>query len=67
MVEAIVNAHRINKVLRSRSPYRSHPDEKLYIIKGLTFGNLVIYTNGKIVTDAVTETFYILISSKRAI
>jgi hypothetical protein len=29
VVEAIVNAHRINKVLRSRSPYRSHPDEKL--------------------------------------
>jgi hypothetical protein len=65
VIESIVNAHRIDKVIRSANP-RGAGTERLYVIKGLTFGNALIYTKGKIVKDATSETFYILISSKRA-
>ena len=37
--------------------------KKLYVIKGITYDNLVVYTKGKI----SNENFYILISSKRAL
>jgi hypothetical protein len=65
VIESIVSAQRIDKVLRSTSTHRTG-QEKLYIIKGLTFSNVLVYTKGKIVKDAGLETFYILISSKRA-
>lgn len=65
VIESIVRAKRIEKVLRSTSAYRTGR-EKLYIIKGFTFTNVLVYTKGKLVKDAETETFYILISSKRA-
>ena len=67
VIEAIINAPRIDKVIRSHRPSKSGRTEKLYVIKGLTFGNIIIYTKGKIVKDAESETFYILISSKRAV
>ncbi len=63
VIESIVNAPRIAKVLRSNAA--GHP-ERLYVLKGRTFGNIIIYTKGKIVRDDDQETFYILISSKRA-
>lgn len=62
--EAILNAHCVDKILRSRSPRRYAPTEKIYVIKGLTFGNELIYTKGKIATNEGVETFYVLISSK---
>lgn len=60
--EAILNSDEIYKVLNSTNPYTGKK-EKLYIIKGLTYDNILIYTKGKIVTNK----FYILISSKRAL
>lgn len=66
VIESIVNARRIAKVIRSTRRGASAPVEKLYVIKGLTFANVLVYTKGKIVRDAGQETFYILISSKRA-
>ena len=66
VIESIVRARRISKILRSTSLHRRGP-ERLYIIKGLTLANVFVYTKGKIVKDAGRETFYILISSKRAI
>lgn len=63
VIESIVNAPRIEKTLRSSAAGRS---ERLYVLKGKTFGNLLVYTKGKIVRDAGEEMFYILISSKRA-
>lgn len=69
VAEAIVNAHRIDKVLRSHSEYRGARSERLYVIKGLTLANRLLYTKGKITRDTVEageehETFYILISAK---
>ena len=50
------------KVLNSSNPYTGKK-EKLYIIKGPTYDNILIYTKGKIYKNLL----YILISSKRAL
>lgn len=63
--EAIINAPAITKTLRSLNP-RSGRRETLYVIKGLTFDGLTIYTKGKIATFEGQEVFYVLISSKRS-
>ncbi|MCY2950704.1 MAG: hypothetical protein NTU53_01855 [Planctomycetota bacterium] len=66
VIEAIVNAHRIDKVLRSRSPLRRSASDRLYVIKGMTLDNVVIYTKGKIVRELNRMVFYVLISCKKA-
>ena len=63
--ESILNAPSIFKALRSRNP-RTRLPEKLYVIKGLTFDGLDIYTKGKILTKEGVAIFYVLISSKRS-
>jgi hypothetical protein len=63
--EAIINAPAITKTVRSRNP-RSGRRETLYVIKGLTYDSLTIYTKGKIATFEGREVFYVLISSKRS-
>ena len=63
--EAILNAPAITKVLRSRNP-TSGKREMLYVIKGLTFDGLAIYTKGKILKQEQQEVFYVLISAKRS-
>ena len=60
--ESILNADEIYKVLNSSNPYTGKK-EKLYIIKGPTYDNILIYTKGKIYKNLL----YILISSKRAL
>jgi hypothetical protein len=63
--ESILNAPAMFKALRSRNP-KSRKPELLYIIKGLTFDGLDIYTKGKILTREGVDVFYVLISSKRS-
>jgi len=63
--EAILNAPAVTKSLRSRNPV-SGKREMLYVIKGLTFDGLAVYTKGKILKYAEQEVFYVLISSKRS-
>ena len=63
--EAIINAPAITKTLRSRHP-RSARRETLYVIKGITYDGMVIYTKRKIATFEGREVFYVLISSKRS-
>ncbi|MSS73237.1 MAG: hypothetical protein EXS64_17375 [Candidatus Latescibacteria bacterium] len=63
--EAILNAPAITKILRSRNSQSRHR-ETLYVIKGLTFDGLLIYTKGKILIHQQQEVFYVLISSKRS-
>ena len=55
----------ISKALRSRNP-RTKKSEKLYVMKGLTFDGLDIYTKGKILTRKGVDVFYVLISTKRS-
>jgi len=63
--ESILNAPGLNKVLRSRDPH-THRAEKLYVIKGLTFDGVDVYTKGKILKTETGDVFYVLISSKRS-
>ena len=42
VIEAIVNARRIDKVLRSKSRRRGVAREKLYVIKSTTFSDLMV-------------------------
>lgn len=60
--ESILNADEIYKVLNSTNPYTGEK-EKLYIIKGPTYDDILIYTKGKVYKNQL----YILISSKRAL
>jgi len=64
--ESIINAERIEKTIVSTSDRRSSRREKLYVIRGPTYANIVVYTKGKLVRDDEREMFYVLISSKRA-
>lgn len=60
--EAILSADEIYKVLNSTNPHTGEK-EKFYIIMGLTYDDILIYTKGKIADNR----FYILISSKCAL
>ena len=63
--EAILNAPCIHKSLSSRNP-STGAREKLYVIKGMTFDGIDVYTKGKILVHLDEEVFYVLISSKRS-
>jgi len=63
--EAILNAPAVYKVIRSKNRLSGHV-EPLYVIKGLTFDGLAVYTKGKIMKKDGHEVFYVLISSKRS-
>jgi hypothetical protein len=66
VLEAIINAPRIDKVLRSRSRFRGQRSEKLYVIKSRDYTGTYIYTKGAIVREAEREVFYILVSARIA-
>jgi hypothetical protein len=66
VVESILNAVTIYKRLRSTSPSRNKRREYLYVIQSTNLDGLVIYTKGKLVDEAGIETYYFLVSSKRA-
>lgn len=62
--EAVINAQRIKKILRSRSPYRSGAGEKLYVIEGFNYEGTLLYTKGAIKNEGGREVFYLFVSSK---
>lgn len=66
VAESIVNAVAIYKRLRSNSTLRSKRREYLYVIQSTNLDGLAIYTKGKLVQEASVETYYFLVSSKRA-
>lgn len=63
--EAIINASKISKTLRSQNP-KSGKREMLYVIRGVTYDGIEIYTKGKILRSQGRDVFYVLISSKRS-
>jgi len=66
VAESIVTAVAIYKTIRSRSPFRGRRRESLYIIQSTNLMGVPIYTKGKLVAEAAVETYYFLVSSKRA-
>ena len=67
VAESILNAVAIYKRLRSNSRSRTKRREYLYVIQSTNLDGLAIYTKGKLVQEAEIETYYFLVSSKRAI
>ena len=67
VVESILNAVAIYKTIRSRSARRASPRERLYVIQSTNLDGLAVYTKGKLVSEKEAETYYFLISSKRAL
>ena len=67
VVESILNAVAIYKRLRSTSPHRKRAREYLYVIQSTNLAGLPIYTKGKLDSEAGVETYYFLVSSKRAL
>ena len=66
IVESIANAVAIYKTIRSVSPYRGHRQEHLHIIQSTNLVGMPIYTKGKLVAEGGVETYYFLVSAKRA-
>ena len=66
VAESILNAVAIYKRLRSTNP-RNKRREYLYVIQSVNLDGLAIYSKGKLVQEAEIETYYFLISSKRAV
>jgi lysozyme family protein len=64
--ESLMNAVAIYKTLRSLNPY-TRRREHLHIIQSPNLSGIAIYTKGKIVRDGSVESYYLLISSKRAL
>ena len=67
VLESILNAQGIAKVLRARRAEGDRPAERLYVIQGFTYDNILVYTKGKLHRESGEEVYYILISSKRAL
>lgn len=67
VAESILNAVAIYKRLRSHSSLRQHPREYLYVIHSVNLEGLAIYSKGKLVREGNTESYYFLISAKRAL
>ena len=66
LAESILNAVAIYKKLRSTSRFRA-AREYLYVIQSSNLEGLAIYSKGKLVKEGGVETYYFLISAKRAL
>ncbi len=66
IAESILNAVAIYKTVRSVSPVRGRGREYLHIIQSTNLSGLPIYTKGKLVAEGGLETYYFLVSAKRA-
>lgn len=66
VVESIINSDIIYKSMRSRSPIRKYSYERLYVIIGLSYDGLEIYTKGKFTKMINGEIYYHFISSKKS-
>ncbi len=66
-LEAILSAPGIRKTMRSRSSKRTTRRETLYVIVGVSFTGIPIYTKGVVRREQGHDVLYILVSSKRNI
>lgn len=65
VLEAIMNARQVDKTMRTTSFGKTHKNEKVYVIRGFTYNNILIYTKGTIKIVDGKEVLYRLISAKR--
>ena len=67
IAESILTAVAVYKRLRSHGGSRTQSREYLYVIQSTNLEGLMIYTKGKLIREVDTETYYFLVSSKKAI
>ena len=67
VVESILNAIAIYKKIRSTSTKKLTNKEFLYIILSTNLDGIPIYTKGKLVREKGQDTYYFLVSSKKAL
>ena len=67
VAESIVTAAAIHKTVRSRSRSRRRAREKLYVIVSTNLTGTLIYSKGKLVSEGGDDTYYFLVSSKKAL
>jgi len=67
VAESILNAVAIYKKIRSTSQSRNKAKEYLYVMQSPNLDGIAIYTKGKLVREAGEDTYYFLVSSKRAL
>ena len=67
VAESIINAVAIYKRLRARSQKRTQRVEYFYVIQATNLEGIMIYSKGKLVPEPPEETFYFLVSSKKAL
>jgi hypothetical protein len=64
VAEAILNADRVHKTIRSTSPLRLHRREHLHVVVGRNLVGRLIYTKGKLVVRENGDDYYVLVSAK---
>ena len=67
VVESILTATAIHKTVRSRSRFRRRAREKLYVIVSTNLTGTLIYSKGKLVSEEGLDTYYFLVSGKKAL
>jgi hypothetical protein len=67
VAESILNAVAIYKTIRSQSPFRREGKEYLHIIQSTNLDGLPIYSKGKLIKETGEDTYYFLVSSKKAL
>ncbi len=65
VIESILNAVTIYKTIKS-TRRRGGAREYLHIIQSANFDGIIIYSKGKLVVTGGIETYYVLLSAKRA-
>ena len=67
VAESILNAVAIYKTIRSQNPFPKEGKEYLHIIQSTNLDGLPIYSKGKLIKEAGEDTYYFLVSSKKAL
>jgi len=67
VAESILNAVAIYQTIRSQNPFRKEGKEYLHIIQSTNLDGLLIYSKGKLIKEAGEDTYYFLVSSKKAL
>jgi hypothetical protein len=67
VVESIVTAVAITKTIKSTHPRRGRRREYLHIIQSTNLEGILVYSKGKLVVEGGIDTYYVLVSAKRAL
>ena len=67
VAESILNAVAIYQTIRSQNPFPKEGKEYLHIIQSTNLDGLPIYSKGKLIKEAGEDTYYFLVSSKKAL